>query len=339
MRPCSTSSCARRSSPASGISAEQRDRIVIELPPAHRIQIAEQAGGIVVPAPPQIARQRPQPLLRGSDEAIQRARLAHHRRDLRGRLGQHLDFVVRESARLDRLHHQNALQNSAIDQRHAEKGLVGLFARFAEILEARMILDLLDGHRLHLFGHQAREPFVQRHPQRADALRAQSDRRGQHQIGAVRLQQVGGANIGLEALGDQRDHVHQRLRRLAALRRKIADFLQRQNIAGVPRIGGWHCGRKFLFVPLRSRTRLRHQGPLNSHKLFSSQIFSVHCHSRLMESPIDNIYPRYSKCLESRELRLADSDPGQIPAKECNNRLAAGLAAQASLSWSTNSMR
>src|SRR5262249_23235241 len=38
---------------------QQCNRIVIELPPAHRIQIAEQSAGFLVPAPPQIARQRP----------------------------------------------------------------------------------------------------------------------------------------------------------------------------------------------------------------------------------------------------------------------------------------
>ena len=183
IRLCRTSSCARRSSRGQRNFREQRDRIVIELPPAQRVQIAEQAGGIVVPAPPQIARQGPQALLHRSDKAIERARLAHHRRDLRGGLGQHLNFVVVKNARVDRLHHQNALQNAAIDQRHSQKRLVSLLARLAEIFEARMILDLLDGHRLHLFGNQAREPFVQRHPQSADALRAQSDRRGQNQIG------------------------------------------------------------------------------------------------------------------------------------------------------------
>ncbi len=32
---------------------QQRDGIVVELPPAYRIEIAEQAGGVVIPAPPQ----------------------------------------------------------------------------------------------------------------------------------------------------------------------------------------------------------------------------------------------------------------------------------------------
>ncbi len=39
--------------------AEQGDGILIELPPAGRIQIAKQADAVVVPAPPDVARQRP----------------------------------------------------------------------------------------------------------------------------------------------------------------------------------------------------------------------------------------------------------------------------------------
>ena len=237
MRPCRTSSRARGSQLLQRILVQQRDRIVIELPPAHRIEIAEQAGGIVVPAPPQISRQRPQPLLDGRDEAVQRARFAHHRRHLGRRLGQHANLVFRKHSRFHRLHHQHALQHAAIDQRNAQEGLVGVFAGFAEILEARMILHLLHGHRTHLLGHQARQPFMQRHAQRADAFRAQPERRGQHQIGAVRLQQIGGADVGVKSPGDQRDDVHQRLGRLAPLRREVGDFFQRQHIAGIERAG------------------------------------------------------------------------------------------------------
>ena len=65
-----------------------------------------------------------------------------------------------KGARFDGLHDQHALQNAAIDERNAEKRLIGVFARFAEILEARMIFHLLDGDGTHLFRHQAREAFV-----------------------------------------------------------------------------------------------------------------------------------------------------------------------------------
>ena len=217
MRLCSTSSPARRSSFASGISVSSEIGIVIELPPAHRIEVAEQAGGVVVPAPPQIARQRPEPLLRGRDEAVERARFAHHRRHLRGGLRQHADLVFAESPRLHGLHHQNALQHAAVDQRHAQKRLVGVFAGFPEILEARMVLDLLHGDRAAPARPPGR-PGLRAAPGAAcRCTRGRSPtRRGQHQVGAVRLQQVGRADIGLKPPGDQRHHVHQRLGRLAA---------------------------------------------------------------------------------------------------------------------------
>ena len=88
-----------------------------------------------------------------------------------------------------------------------------LFAGFLEVLEARMIRRVVDGNGHDLLGDQAGEPFVQRHAQRADAARMQAERGGQHEVGAVGLQQVGGADVGAEARGDQRHDVHQRVGR------------------------------------------------------------------------------------------------------------------------------
>jgi predicted esterase YcpF (UPF0227 family) len=61
----------------------------------------------------------------------------------------------REDARLHRLHHQNALQHAAIDERNSQERVVIILARLAEVLEARMILDLFHGHRADLFRDQA----------------------------------------------------------------------------------------------------------------------------------------------------------------------------------------
>ena len=60
--------------------------------------------------------------------------------------------------------------------------------------------------------------------------RAQAQSRGQHQVGPVRLQQIRRAHIGLKPPRDQRHHVHQRFRGLAAFPREVADFLQSQNV-------------------------------------------------------------------------------------------------------------
>src|SRR5208282_1833944 len=117
---------------------EQRDRVVIELDPTRGIEVEEQVRGIVVPAPPQIPGQRPEPLLRGRDEAVESAGLAHHRRYLGGRLHQHPNLVFVEDARLDGLYDENTLQDAAIDQRNSEERLVAIFVGLFEMLEAGM---------------------------------------------------------------------------------------------------------------------------------------------------------------------------------------------------------
>ena len=73
---------------------EQGNRVVVEFSPAHRVQVAEQTGGILIPAPPQIAGERPELLLGRGDKAVERASFADDRRDLGGGFAQHLDFVI-----------------------------------------------------------------------------------------------------------------------------------------------------------------------------------------------------------------------------------------------------
>ena len=82
----------------------------------------------------------------------------HHRSDLSRRLGQHANLVFAENPGFDGLHYENALQNSAIDQRNTQERLVGILARIAEVLEAGMVFHLLYGDRPHQFCHQAGEP-------------------------------------------------------------------------------------------------------------------------------------------------------------------------------------
>jgi hypothetical protein len=139
---------------------QQSHRILIQLRPALRRQIAKQAHAIVVPTPPQIARQRPQALLGRRNKTVEHARLAHHRRYFGGSVGEQTDFFILENARINRLHHDHALQHAPVNHRHAQKRLIRVFARFAEILEARMILDLFDRNRPKLFGGQPGQPFL-----------------------------------------------------------------------------------------------------------------------------------------------------------------------------------
>src|SRR4029077_11486210 len=157
---------------------QQGDGIVIELPPACRIEVKKQARGIVVPTPPEIASQGPETLLGRSDEAIDSAGFAYHRGDLGGGLRQRPNFFLVKDPGLDGLHDENAFQNAAIDERNSEQRLVSVFTRFPEVFEAWMILSLLHGHRPNLFRHKSRETFVYCHAKSANTLRAKSERRG-----------------------------------------------------------------------------------------------------------------------------------------------------------------
>ena len=89
-----------------------------------------------------------------------------------------------------------------------------------------MPFHLLHRDGSNLLGHQSRQAFLDRHSQSADAFVAQSESRGQHQVGPVRLEQIGRTHVGLKAPGNQRHHVHQRFRGLSAFLREVADFFQ-----------------------------------------------------------------------------------------------------------------
>jgi len=54
------------------------------------------------------------------------------------RFHQHANLVLAKNPRVFGLNDEHALQHSAIDQWHAEKGVVLVFTRFLEVLIARM---------------------------------------------------------------------------------------------------------------------------------------------------------------------------------------------------------
>jgi len=83
---------------------------------------------------------------------------------------------------------------------------------------------------------------VNAHAQLADAAWTQAERGGEDEVGAIGLEKVGGADVGLEALGNEGDNVHQRFGRLAFLARQIADFVEGQDIAAV------RTGRRLLQI-------------------------------------------------------------------------------------------
>jgi hypothetical protein len=87
------------------------------------------------------------------------------------------------------------------------------------------------GHRAYLFRDQACESLMNRHTQGADTLPAKSDGGSQHEVGTIRFQQICGADIGLKALSDESDYVHEGFGGLAATRRQLRTFFHGQNIA------------------------------------------------------------------------------------------------------------
>src|SRR5208283_2121935 len=120
------------------ILIQQRDRTVIELTPAQGVDFAKQPGRIVIPAPPQITGQRPEPFLHRSNETVKGSGFAHNVRDPVRRLGEQTNFIFREDARLRGLDHQYALQHAAIDERNSQERLVIILAGFAEVFETGM---------------------------------------------------------------------------------------------------------------------------------------------------------------------------------------------------------
>ncbi len=81
----------------------------------------------MIPAPPEIACERPQAFLQRSNEAIQCTSFADDGRDLRGRFGQHVNLIGAERPGFDGLDNEDALENSPIDQWNTEKRLVSVF--------------------------------------------------------------------------------------------------------------------------------------------------------------------------------------------------------------------
>jgi hypothetical protein len=105
---------------------------------------------------------------------------------------------------------ENSPQNAPFNQGNAEKRLVSILARIPKIFEPGMVLHLFHCNRPHQFRDQPGQPLMHRHPQAADALPAKSNGRSQNQVRAIRFQQVCRADVGVESLGNEGNHIHQR---------------------------------------------------------------------------------------------------------------------------------
>ena len=138
-----------------------------------------------------------------------------------------LHVVLAERARLGSLDDQYPLEDFAVDDRHPQERPVRILAGVMEVLEARMRRRVVDDDGAYLFGHEAHEPFGEPHAHAPDAFGTQPDRRRQHEIGAIRLEQVDGAHVDGELAVNQVDDVRQRFGRIAAARDKVAQIIAR----------------------------------------------------------------------------------------------------------------
>ncbi len=206
---------------------QQRDRVVVERAPQDGIELAEEAGGVGIPTPPQVLRQCAQPLVCRRDELAKRPRLGDNRRDLRPGHRQQSHVLGTERARLDRLYDQHALEESAVDDRYAKERAVRILACLGEIFETRVRCGVGDELRPEPLGDEPRETLREPHPDAANAFGAEADSRRQDQIGAIRLQQVDRTDIGREPALDQMHDVVERLGGVAARRDETADFFER----------------------------------------------------------------------------------------------------------------
>ncbi len=208
-----------------GHLVEQSNWILIQLPPAGGIEVAKQVDTVVIPAPPHVLCQGPQALLCGCDKAVKRTSLADNRRNLLGQLRQHADFVIAEDPWLLGLHHQDALQNAAIDERHSKKRVVLFFAGFLEEFVAGVAAGVVDGNGTNLFGNKPCQSFMQRHAECADTALMKPKRSSQNEVRPIRLKQIGRADVGVETRGDQCHYVHQRICWLASILCEARDFV------------------------------------------------------------------------------------------------------------------
>jgi hypothetical protein len=132
--------------------------------------------------------------------------------------------VIREIPYLGCLYDEHGEQDSAIDQRHAEKRPVRILAGFRKVLEPRVPGHVADCERPQLLSHKPGKAFTEVHPYAADALGPKANRGGQPEIRAVGLEQINGTHVGLETLLNESCDIHERFARISAGRESIDVF-------------------------------------------------------------------------------------------------------------------
>ena len=200
MRLCSASS--RRAFlelARSDICCSSATGLCVQLPPQHRIELAEQAGRVGDPSS-----------TRGSAASAPSRRCAGATNwpSVRASLTigascapavSSMPHVVGVNTRGSAVCTTSTpcSRPRSID-RHAEERVVRILAGLAEVLEPGMRGGIVDDLRPQLLGDQPGEPFGEPHAHPADALGTQADRRREHEVGAVGLEQVDRTDVGVE---------------------------------------------------------------------------------------------------------------------------------------------
>ena len=102
-----------------------------------------------------------------------------------------------------------------------------------------MILHAFDCYWSNFLSDQSGQAFMEREAKNSHAFMPKPERGCQHEVRAIRFQKIGGTNVGLKMFRNQRDHVHQSLRRLVGILREVRNFIQRQNVIDLAPLYQW----------------------------------------------------------------------------------------------------
>ena len=160
---------------------------------------------------------RGKPPVHRRHELAFRSSFADDRRQLHTQSGERAHVLVGEGSRFRRLDHQHALEHAAVHDRHTEKRAEGVLADVTEILEARMSDRIRHDNRFRLLRDETGESFGHSHAHLTDALRTQTNRGCQYQVGAILFEYVHRAHVGREPLLNQVHDAGECFRGIAAV--------------------------------------------------------------------------------------------------------------------------
>ena len=205
---------------------KQRNRVVIAPLPEDRIEIAKQCDALRIPAPPEIARTAP---------ASRRWTGATNCPSVRASLtmGASCTPAVASMLTSSSLNTRGSVVWTTSTPWSTPRSMTGTprNVRKASSPMSRKYLNLGcalasgDHDRLRLLRHQPGQSLGDAHPNLAHAFRQKTDGGREHEVGAVLLEHVHGADIGREPLLNQVHDGGEGFSGIAAVRDELADVL------------------------------------------------------------------------------------------------------------------